>query len=62
MDGSPISQRFASLVDDRPEDGMFRVDRSIYTDKAVSQAEFENIFERGWVFLCHGSQVLNLGD
>jgi len=62
MDGSPISQRFASMIDDRPDDGMFRVDRSIYTDEAVSRAEFENIFERGWVFLCHDSQVPGHGD
>ena len=62
MDGSPISKRFASLVDDRVEDGMFRVDRSIYTDEAVAEAEFANIFERGWVFLCHDSQVPKHGD
>ena len=62
MDGSPVSQRFASMIDDRPDDGMFRIDRSIYTDEAVSRAEFENIFERGWVFLCHDSQVPGHGD
>ncbi len=62
MDGSQVSRRFASMVDDRPDDAMFRVDRSIYTDEAVSRAEFENIFERGWVFLCHDSQVPGHGD
>jgi benzoate/toluate 1,2-dioxygenase alpha subunit len=62
VDGGQISRHFASLIDDRPDDGMFRVDRSIYTDEAVVQAEFDNIFERGWVFLCHDSQVSGHGD
>ncbi len=62
MDGSQVSRHFASMIDDRPDDGMFRVDRSIYTDEAVSAAEFDNIFERGWVFLCHDSQVPGHGD
>ncbi len=62
MDGSPVSRDFAAMIDDRPDDGMFRVDRSIYTDEAVCRAELENIFERGWVFLCHDSQVPDHGD
>jgi hypothetical protein len=31
VDGSRISRQFASLIDDRPDDGMFRGDRSICT-------------------------------
>ena len=53
---------FRDLVDDRVDEGVFRVDRSIYTDKTVFEAEIERIFEGGWVFLCHESQVEKPGD
>lgn len=52
----------AELVDDRVDQGIFRVDRSIYTDQAVFSAEMERIFERGWVYLCHESQVPEEGS
>ena len=54
--------RFRDLVDDRVDEGVFRVDRSIYTDGAVFEAEIERIFEGGWVFLCHEGQVEKPGD
>ena len=54
--------RFRDLVDDRIDEGIFRVDRSIYTDKAVFEVEIERVFEGGWVFLCHESQVAKPGD
>ena len=50
------------LVDDRVDEGVFRVDRAVYTDDAVFEAEIERIFEGGWVFLCHESQVEKPGD
>ncbi len=53
---------FRHLVDDRVDEGVFRVDRAVYTDDAVFQAEIERIFEGGWVFLCHESQVERPGD
>jgi benzoate/toluate 1,2-dioxygenase alpha subunit len=52
----------ASFVDDRVEQGMFRVDRSIYLDARLYAAEVEAFFEKGWVFLCHESQIRNSGD
>ncbi len=62
MDGTSGPPSFGSLVDDRVEEGVFRVDRAIYTDEAVFEAEIERIFEDGWVFLCHESQVARPGD
>ncbi|MCY4487721.1 MAG: Rieske 2Fe-2S domain-containing protein [Deltaproteobacteria bacterium] len=53
---------FRHLVDDRVDEGVFRVDRAVYTDEAVFEAEIERIFEGGWVFLCHESQVERPGD
>jgi benzoate/toluate 1,2-dioxygenase alpha subunit len=62
MDGSLMEGGFGALVDDRPDDLVFRVDRAVYTDQAVFNAEMEFIFERGWVFLCHESQVPEAGS
>ena len=47
----------SALIDDRVEDGVFRVDRSVYLDERLYEAEIERIFEKGWVFLCHESQL-----
>lgn len=64
MDGTARvgANSIAALVDDRAKDGVFRIDRSIYTDPAIFQLEMARIYERGWVFLCHDSQVKNPGD
>lgn len=52
----------AALVDDRPADGVFRIDRRIYTDAAVFEAEMAHIFEGSWVYACHESQIPKPGD
>ena len=62
MDGTSVAQDYSSLVDDRVGEGMFRVDRSIYTDRGVFEDEMRNIFESSWVFLCHEGQVVGEGD
>ncbi|MBK17665.1 MAG: benzoate 1,2-dioxygenase large subunit [Rhodospirillaceae bacterium] len=61
MDGSYRASGFEGLVDDRVDEGVFRVDRSIYTDQEIFDAEIERIFERGWVYLCHESQIPDEG-
>lgn len=43
--------RPSQLIDDRPEDGVFRVHRAIFDDPAVFELELRHIFEGGWVFL-----------
>ena len=62
MDGDTVMRDFASMVDDRVDEGMFRIDRSIYTDEAVFDAEMDNIFESSWIFLCHENQIARHGD
>ena len=52
----------AALVDDRVADGVFRIDRNLYLDEDIYRREMEVIFEQGWVFLCHESQVAGAGD
>ena len=53
---------FADYIDDRPEDGVFRVDRAVYNDPDILEAEYRNIFEANWVFVCHEAHVRNPGD
>jgi len=47
----------ADLIDDRPEDGVFRVDRAIFRDARIFELEMRHIFEGGWVFLGLESQA-----
>lgn len=49
--------RLADLIDDRPDEGVFRVSRAIFTDQAVFEAEMKVLFEGGWVFLGLESQT-----
>ena len=53
----PNRRDFAAYIDDRPKDGVFRVDRAIYNDPEILEAEYRNIFEANWVFLCHDAHV-----
>ncbi len=53
---------FSGYIDDRPADHVFRVDRAIYNDPDILDAEYRNIFEANWVFLCHEAHVRNPGD
>src|SRR5947209_14945764 len=51
-------ENILSLVD--AEKGL--VDRRIYADQDIYQAELEQIFARAWNFVAHDSQVPNPGD
>ena len=50
------------FIDDRTNDGVFRIDRGIYTDPAVFDTEMDRVFGKVWVYLCHESQVAAYGD
>jgi len=47
----------ASLLDDRPGDGVFRVHRGVFSDPRIFELEMKYIFEANWVFLGLTSQV-----
>lgn len=52
-----MTLRLSDLIDDRPSQGVFRVNRAIFTDQRVFDAEMRRLFEGGWVFLGMESQA-----
>jgi benzoate/toluate 1,2-dioxygenase subunit alpha len=58
-----ISQaELRSLVDERPKEGIFRINRRAFTDERILDLEQKYIFERTWIFLAHESQLPNAND
>jgi benzoate/toluate 1,2-dioxygenase alpha subunit len=51
-----------ALIDDRPDDGVFQLDRRIFRDPEIFELEMEHIFEGTWVFVGLSSQVPNPHD
>jgi len=54
--------RVSDLIDDRPNEGIFRVNRAIYRDRDLFDLEIEHVFERGWVFVGLSSQAEKPSD
>ncbi len=50
-----------AVVDDA-EAGVYRANRSIFTDEEVFELEMKHIFEGNWIYLAHESQLPNNGD
>jgi benzoate/toluate 1,2-dioxygenase alpha subunit len=50
------------LVDDRPQEGVFRVHRDAFTSQAVFDLEMRHIFEGTWIFLGMESQAARPHD
>lgn len=51
-----------SALDYRPEQGIYRVARDIFTEPEIFELEMEHIFEKTWVYACHESQVARPHD
>jgi benzoate/toluate 1,2-dioxygenase subunit alpha len=56
------SPGYAERIVDRPADGIFLVDRSLFTDPELFEHELARIFGRSWVYLAHESQLRRPGD
>ncbi|GGJ06851.1 Rieske 2Fe-2S domain-containing protein [Streptomyces brasiliensis] len=50
-----------ALVED-PDNGVYRVRRSVFTDEELFELEMRHIFEGNWVYLAHESQIPEAGD
>ncbi|MAA73357.1 MAG: benzoate 1,2-dioxygenase large subunit [Salinisphaeraceae bacterium] len=46
-----------SFIDEQPDQGIYRVHRSMFTDEDLFELEMRHIFEGGWVFMAHESQL-----
>ena len=57
LPGATAPLDFSRYLDDRPDEGVFRVSRDIYRDERLFELEMKYIFESNWVFLCHASQI-----
>ena len=50
------------MIDDRPDDNVFRVNRAAFTDANTFDREMSQIFDRCWLYIGHESQVPDHGD
>lgn len=48
---STVNPEIARLIDDRPNDGIFRVHPDAFTDQDIFELEIARVFEGTWVFL-----------
>lgn len=58
----PPGKDVETLIRDEPDRSVFMVDRSIYFDQDIFDAEMERIFEGSWIYLCHESEIPEEGD
>jgi len=52
-----LARQLSESVQEDPATGVFRCRRDIFTDAELFALEMKHIFERGWVYLAHESQV-----
>ncbi len=48
---------FSRYIEDRPEEGIFTVDRAIFRNSDIFALEMKYIFEGSWIYLAHESQL-----
>jgi phenylpropionate dioxygenase-like ring-hydroxylating dioxygenase large terminal subunit len=56
------SEFISRLVDDRPEEGVFRVHPDVYSSPELFDLEQTHVFERTWIFLGIESQIPRPND
>ena len=55
-----MRDKLAALIDESA--GRFRIDRAVYSDPDVFDAELNCFYEGGWLYLCHESQIKQPGE
>jgi benzoate/toluate 1,2-dioxygenase alpha subunit len=56
------SDLLAKYLDDRPDQGVFKVDPAMFVDRDIFELEVKGIFEKTWNFLTLESQIANKHD
>ena len=59
---STAREILSRALENRPEEGVVRVNREIFTDEEIFDLEMKHIFEGNWIFLAHESQIPEVGD
>ena len=49
-------------LDFRPQDGVYRISRDMFTKPELFELEMELIFEKVWIYACHESEIANNND
>ena len=57
-----ITRRLDGIVQDKPEEGIFRARRDMFTDPELFELEMKHIWEGNWIYLAHESQIPNVND
>ena len=57
-----LEARLDGIVEDDPENGIFRARRDMFTDEELFELEMKHIFEGNWIYLAHESQIPNPND
>lgn len=52
----------SECLDFRPDEGVYRIARDMFTEPELFDLEMELIFEKQWIFACHESQIPNNHD
>ena len=53
---------FRTYIIDQPEQGLFTIDRAVFTDPELFALEMQYIFESSWIYLAHESQLPQPND
>ena len=52
----------SGCLDFRPEEGVYRIARDMFTEPELFDLEMEMIFEKNWIYACHESEIANPND
>ena len=52
----------SGCVDFRPDEGVYRVARKMFTEPELFDLEMELIFEKNWIYACHESELAQPND
>ena len=57
-----LREKVRHWLEFHPEKGAHRLDREVFLNEAVFELEMRHLFEGGWVYLAHESQIPNAND